>query len=137
MGNNIFSLVIVIGYYTATLLYLLQYQLYFQGKVYRAGCRLEPQNHPTVEFRSSHSLLAGRTYVMQDGSQVVARCRDLHNVFTGENIITCGDGQWSSSLPRCTKTYQAWRGFGVLRELTYIMSCVEAVFTNTPEPRIQ
>ena len=84
---------------------------------------MEPEKHPTVEFRWSHSLLAGENYVMQDGSQVLARCSDLHSVFTGENIITCEDGQWSPSLPRCTKTYQAWRGFGVLLELTYIMSC--------------
>ena len=96
---------------------------YFEGKVYRAGCRLEADKHPTVEFRSSHRLLGGQTDVMQDGSQVLARCRDLHSAFTGENIITCEDGHWSPTLPRCTKTYQAWRGFGVLLELTYIMSC--------------
>ena len=84
---------------------------------------MEPQNHLTVEFRSDHRLLSQReSYVMQDGSQLLARCSDLHSVFVGENVITCGDGQWAPSLPRCTKTYQAWRGFGVLLELTYIMS---------------
>ena len=86
--------------------------------MYRAGCRLEPGRHPSVEFHLGHTLLAGESYVVEDGQELLARCAQPEAVFNGEREVVCRDGQWSPALPHCANTYQADRGFGVSVELT-------------------